>query len=129
MMAHDSLRVVASSNQDYTPAGGADTCWNGDISEWEWQQGNDVTLMYGFAYDGVNRLLETMQKQKNGTTWSTLVGSYVYDKHGNTINDSRCALNLSYNVLNLYNEYIDIILMVYVPLVCVLPFIIMHPRK
>lgn len=29
----------------------------------------------------------------------------------------------------LYWEYIDIILMVYVPLVCVLPFIIMHPRK
>ena len=29
----------------------------------------------------------------------------------------------------LFQEYIDIILMVYVPLVCVLPFIIMHPRK
>ena len=29
----------------------------------------------------------------------------------------------------LYWEYIDIILMVYVPLVCVLTFIIMHPRK
>mgnify|MGYP004527001357 CR=1 FL=1 len=102
MMAHDSLRVVASSNQDYTPAGGADTCWNGNISEW--QQENDVTLMYGFAYDGVNRLLETMQKQKSGTAWSTLVGSYVYDKNGNTINDSRRALNLSYNVLNLLSE-------------------------
>ena len=32
------------------------------------------------------------------------MGSYVYDKNGSTINDSRCALNLSYNVLNLLSK-------------------------
>ena len=31
-------------------------------------------------------------------------GTYVYDKNGNMINDSRRALNLSYNVLNLLSE-------------------------
>ena len=70
------------------PAGGGVACWNGNISEWEWQQGTNVALMYGFTYDGVNRLKETMQKQKNGTTWSTLPGSYLekgltYDRTGN----------------------------------------------
>lgn len=44
--------------------------------------------MYGFTYDGVNRLKETTQKQKSGTTWSTLAGSYLergltYDRNGN----------------------------------------------
>ena len=61
---------------------------NGNISEWEWQQGMNVALMYGFTYDGVNRLKETTQKQKSGTTWSTLAGSYLergltYDRNGN----------------------------------------------
>ncbi len=149
------------------PAGGADACWNGNISEWEWQHGTGAALMYGFSYDGVNRLTGTVQKQKSGTTWSALTGSYlekgitydrngniktlqrtangttvddlvysytgnqltgltenvrtspsgdvyssgsaaagsyVYDKNGNMINDSRRALNLSYNVLNLLRE-------------------------
>ena len=149
------------------PSGGADTCWNGNISEWEWQQGTGAALMYGFAYDGVNRLTGTVQKQKSGTTWlalsgsylergitydrngniktlqrtangttvddlvysytgnqltgltenvrtsptgdvyssgSAAAGSYVYDKNGNLVNDSRRALNLSYNVLNLLSE-------------------------
>ncbi len=54
----------------------------------EWQQGMNVALMYGFTYDGVNRLKETTQKQKSGTTWSTLAGSYLergltYDRNGN----------------------------------------------
>ncbi|MBS7200307.1 MAG: RHS repeat protein, partial [Bacteroidales bacterium] len=53
------------------PEGGGVACWNGNISEWEWQQGSNVALMYGFAYDGVNRLRETTQKQKSGTAWST----------------------------------------------------------
>ena len=70
------------------PEGGGVACWNGNISEWEWQQGSNVALMYGFAYDGVNRLLETTQKQKSGTAWSTLSGSYLerglsYDRNGN----------------------------------------------
>ena len=150
-----------------SPAGGSVACWNGNISEWEWQQGTSAALLYGFTYDGVNRLTETVQKQKSGTTWSTLpgnylergitydrngnikilqrtangnvvdnlvyaytgnqltgltesirtaptgdvyspgssaAGSYAYDKNGNMINDSRRALNLSYNVLNLLGE-------------------------
>ena len=71
-----------------SPDGGGVACWNGNISEWEWQQGANVALMYGFTYDGVNRLKETAQKQKSGTTWSTLAGSYLergltYDRNGN----------------------------------------------
>ena len=71
-----------------SPEGGGVACWNGNISEWEWQQGTNVALMYGFTYDGVNRLKETAQKQKSGTTWSTLPGSYLergltYDRNGN----------------------------------------------
>ena len=71
-----------------SPDGGGVACWNGNISEWEWQQGMNVALMYGFTYDGVNRLKETTQKQKSGTTWSTLAGSYLergltYDRNGN----------------------------------------------
>ena len=71
-----------------SPEGGGVACWNGNISEWEWQQGTNVALMYGFTYDGVNRLKETTQQQKSGTTWSTLPGSYLergltYDRNGN----------------------------------------------
>ena len=71
-----------------SPVGGGVACWNGNISEWEWQQGANVALMYGFTYDGVNRLKETTQQQKSGTTWSTLAGSYLergltYDRNGN----------------------------------------------
>ncbi|WP_099293145.1 MULTISPECIES: RHS repeat domain-containing protein [unclassified Butyricimonas] len=149
------------------PEGGAVARWNGTISEWVWQQGTSAALMYGFTYDGVNRLTGMMQKQKSGSTWSTLTGSYLekgitydrngniktlqrtangnvidnlvysytgnqltgltenvsgtpagdvyvrgnsasgtysYDRNGNMINDSRRALNLSYNVLNLLGE-------------------------
>ncbi|WP_270487173.1 RHS repeat domain-containing protein [Butyricimonas synergistica] len=149
------------------PEGGSAVYWNGNISEWEWQQGTSTALMYGFTYDGVNRLAGTTQKQKNGANWITLpnnyletgltydrngniktlqrtaggttvdnltytytgnqltsltesvrtsssndiylpgsvaTGGYAYDLNGNMINDSRRALNLSYNVLNLLSE-------------------------
>ena len=71
-----------------SPVGGGGACWNGNISEWEWQQGTNVALMYGFTYDGVNRLKETTQQQKSGTTWSMLAGSYLergltYDRNDN----------------------------------------------
>lgn len=147
--------------------GGTTACYNGNISEWEWQQGTNTALMYGFTYDGINRLTGTVQKQKNGSSWSALtesflekgltydrngniktlqrtaggvlidnlvymytgnqltgltesvrtslagdiylpgaasVGSYVFDKNGNMTSDSRKALNLTYNVLNLLSE-------------------------
>lgn len=149
------------------PEGGSTVYWNGNISEWEWQQGTSMALMYGFTYDGVNRLAGTTQKQKNGANWITLsnnyleagltydrngniktlqrtaggttvdnltytytgnqltsltesvrtsssndiylpgsvaTGGYAYDLNGNMTNDSRRALNLSYNVLNLLSE-------------------------
>ena len=35
---------------------------------------------------------------------STATSTYTYDKNGNLTNDSRRALNLSYNVLNLLSE-------------------------
>ncbi|WP_462429623.1 DUF6443 domain-containing protein [Butyricimonas virosa] len=147
--------------------GGNTAYWNGNISEWEWQQGTNATLMYSFTYDGINRLTGSTQQQKTGTSWincsnnytekgisydyngnimtlqrtakgntvdnlvynytgnqlaslkeslrtspvgdiylpgSTLNGTYTYDANGNMINDSRKALNLSYNVLNLLSE-------------------------
>ena len=70
------------------PQGGSTARYNGDISEWEWQQGTSAALMYGFTYDGVNRLKETIQKQKSGTSWGILSGSYLekgltYDRNGN----------------------------------------------
>ena len=70
------------------PEGGSTACWNGNISEWEWQQGTNAALMYGFTYDGINRLTETSQKQKSGTSWSLLTGNYLekgltYDRNGN----------------------------------------------
>ena len=150
-----------------SPTGGSVARWNGNISEWEWQHGTSTALMYGFTYDGGNRLTSTTQKQKSGTTWGTLTASYLekglgydrngniktlqrtangtmvdnltysytgnqltgltegvrtsptgdiyspgsvvagaysYDGNGNLTNDSRKALNLSYNVLNLLRE-------------------------
>ncbi|WP_292267562.1 DUF6443 domain-containing protein [Butyricimonas sp.] len=71
-----------------SPQGGSPARYNGNISEWEWQQGANVALMYGFTYDGVNRLKETTQKQKSGTTWAALTGNYLekgitYDRNGN----------------------------------------------
>ena len=75
------LRYEAPENNDTA-------CWNGNISEGEWQQGTSAALMYGFTYDGVNRLTETIQKQKSGTTWGLLSSNYLekgitYDRNGN----------------------------------------------
>ena len=124
-------------------------------------------FMYGFVYDGVNRLTGTAQKQKNGSSWvastdsyledgisydrngniktlrrtsagttvdnlvytytgnqltslnenvrtspkgdvylpgGAVVGTYMYDKNGSMIVDSRRSLNFTYNVLNLLSE-------------------------
>ncbi len=152
-----------------SPVGGNAARWNGNISEWEWQHGTSSATMYGFTYDGVNRLTASTRKQKSGTSWVALTagylergitydrngniktlqrtagsatmvdnlsytytgnqlttltenvsgtptgdiyvrgstaatGTYIYDKNGNMINDSRRALNFSYNVLNLLSE-------------------------
>ena len=70
------------------PEGGTAACWNGNISEWEWQHGTSTALMYGFMYDGVNRLKESVQKRKSGVTWDLLPGNYLekgltYDRNGN----------------------------------------------
>ena len=71
-----------------SPRGTTPARYNGNISEWEWQQGTNTALMYGFTYDGINRLKETSQFQKNGNTWTTLAGNYLergiaYDRNGN----------------------------------------------
>lgn len=78
------------------PEGGALAYWNGNISEWEWQQGAGAVLMYGFTYDGVNRLKETVQKQWNDTAWTTLTSDYLekgitYDRNGNIKTMQRTA--------------------------------------
>ncbi|WP_065220585.1 MULTISPECIES: RHS repeat domain-containing protein [Butyricimonas] len=87
LMSKDS-RVFNMKLRYEVPQGGAAACWNGNISEWEWQQGTGPVLMYGFAYDGVNRLTGTTQKQKSDTSWVTLMNSYLedgitYDYNGN----------------------------------------------
>ena len=71
-----------------SPLAGADTCWNGTISEWEWQHGTDTVFMYGFVYDGVNRLKETIQKRKSASSWVNhtkhfLEKNVTYDRNGN----------------------------------------------
>ena len=70
------------------PGGGSMACYNGNISEWEWQQGTSAALMYGFTYDGVDRLTSTLQKQKSGTSWVTYGNNFLengitYDRNGN----------------------------------------------
>ena len=70
------------------PLAGAGACWNGNISEWEWQHGTDTVFVYGFKYDNVNRLKETIQKRKSGSSWLEytkhfLEKSITYDRNGN----------------------------------------------
>ena len=71
-----------------TPQGNAKARYNGSISEWEWQHGTDTTFMYGFTYDKQNRLKETFQKRKNGSSWVDYTKHYLeknisYDRNGN----------------------------------------------
>lgn len=150
-----------------TPENGVDTCYNGNVSEWEWQHGTDTVFMYSFKYDKLGRLKETIQKRKNDSYWvdytkhylektisydrngnirtlqrtasgqlvdnlvysytgnllssltenihTSLAGdvyhsensatsSFMYDKNGNMITDSRNTLNFTYNVLNLLHD-------------------------
>ena len=88
------------------PVAGAIACYNGNISEWEWQQGTNVEQLYGFTYDPVSRLKETNQYRHAGTTWSVSPNDYVekgitYDRNGNILTLQRTgngtlADNLSY---------------------------------
>ena len=89
-----------------SPVAGATACYNGNISEWEWQQGTNVEQLYGFTYDPVNRLKETNQYRHADTTWSVSPNDYVekgitYDRNGNILTLQRTgngtlADNLSY---------------------------------
>ncbi len=72
------------------PEVGTTACYNGNISEWEWQQGTNVEQLYGFTYDPVSRLKETNQYRHAGTTWSVSPNDYVekgitYDRNGNIL--------------------------------------------
>lgn len=88
------------------PEGGGDACYNGNISEWEWQHDSDTVFMYGFTYDGANRLEESVQKYKNGSSWINYKNHYLeknitYDRNGNIKTLQRTANgqiidNLSY---------------------------------
>ena len=90
------------------PQAGATACYNGNVSEWAWQQGTNAEQLYGFTYDGVNRLKETAQYQKNGTSWSPSVNANVeknltYDRNGNILTLQRIGNgNLVDNLLYTY---------------------------
>ena len=69
---------------------GTIACYNGNISEWEWQQGTNTAQLYGFTYDLVNRLKETAHLKKNGSNWITNASHYLekgltYDRNGNIL--------------------------------------------
>ena len=72
------------------PQAGTSACYNGNISEWQWQQGTDAEQLYGFTYDGVNRLKETSHKKKSGGSWVANANHYLekgitYDRNGNIL--------------------------------------------
>ena len=78
------------------PVAGATACYNGNISEWEWQQGTHTAQLYGFTYDPVSRLKEANQQKKEGSNWITNINHYVekgitYDRNGNILTLRRTA--------------------------------------
>ena len=87
--------------------GSATARWNGNISEWSWQHGTGVNNMYGFEYDGVNRLLGSTQYVASGNSWVAQPSHYTesgisYDKNGNILALQRSAAgtivdNLTYS--------------------------------
>ena len=73
-----------------SPVAGATACYNGNISEWEWQQGTNTAQLYGFTYDSVSRLKETVHLKKNASNWITNASHYLekgltYDRNGNIL--------------------------------------------
>ena len=85
---------------------GTIACYNGNISEWEWQQGTNTAQLYGFTYDSVSRLKETVHLKKNASNWITNASHYLekgltYDRNGNILTLQRTGNgtlvdNLSY---------------------------------
>ncbi len=73
-----------------SPVAGATACYNGNISEWEWQQGTNTAQLYGFTYDPVSQLKEAAHLKKNGSNWITNTSHYLekgltYDRNGNIL--------------------------------------------
>ena len=65
------------------------------------------SLAYTYSGNQLKKLTENIIKHQDNDIYISngiLKGEYCYDKNGNMINDSRRALDLSYNVLNLLNE-------------------------
>ena len=78
------------------PQAGATACYNGNISEWEWQHEDASPMMYGFTYDDFGRMNAAVQMQKSGQNWSTLAQDYTekgitYDRNGNILTLQRTA--------------------------------------
>ncbi len=64
-------------------------------------------LVYSYTGNQLTGLTENVSGAPSGDIYArggVSSGTYVYDPNGNMINDSRRALNLSYNVLNLLSE-------------------------
>ena len=64
-------------------------------------------LLYTYTGNKLTTLTENVRTNPTGDIYipgNTAAGTYSYDKNGNMTNDSRKALNLSYNVLNLLKE-------------------------
>ena len=70
-----------------SPTNLSSPCYNGNISEWEWDHPGKGVLMYGFAYDGLNRLLSSFYYTQSGSTWlntdSYTEKGITYDRNGN----------------------------------------------
>ena len=78
------------------PQAGSTACYNGNISEWEWQHEGASPMMYGFTYDAFGRMNAAVQMQKSGQNWSTLAQDYTekgitYDRNGNILTLQRTA--------------------------------------
>ena len=72
------------------PQAGVISCYNGNISEWQWTQSTNAEQLYSFTYDTVNRLKEAEQFKKNGNSWIVDSNHYVekgltYDRNGNIL--------------------------------------------
>ena len=84
-------------------------------SAWSALSGNNAFNEGGLTYDKNGNILTLTRtgsaavtqtytytgNQLTGLSRGNVTGSYLYDKNGNLVNDSRKNLNLTYNVLNL----------------------------
>ncbi len=87
-----NLRYADSST------GGATACWNGNISEWNWQHGSLPVHTYGFRYDNFNRQI----KAESSEGYSER--GISYDRNGNILSLQRTAADVLVDNLEYYYD-------------------------